>query len=118
MYVGDEISLFTEYDAIARLGIENPQEYLNRRYADHTKLLKLETCCVGHLVQTRVEAALEEVQSSNGWVDIMVSSLSIDTRSSFPLLPSPPHSFCDVHVTVMPMYMYLYRHKNEFLYIE
>lgn len=64
-----------EYDAIARLGIDNPQEYLSRRYGNQTKLLKLETCCVGHLVQTRVEAALEEVQGSNGWVDIMVCSL-------------------------------------------
>ena len=64
-----------EYDAISRLGIDSPLEYLTRRYCNQTKLLHLETCCVGQLVQTRVEAALEEVQSSNSWVDIMVSPL-------------------------------------------
>lgn len=68
---------YIEYDAISRLGIDNPQEYLNRRYGNQTKLLKLETCCVGQLVTTRVEATLEEAQSSNGWVDVMT------------ILPSP-----------------------------
>lgn len=68
---------YLEYDAISRLGIDSPLEYLTRRYCNQTKLLHLETCCVGQLVQTRVEAALEEVQSSNSWVDIMT------------ILPSP-----------------------------
>eukprot|EP00731_Ephydatia_muelleri_P035885 Em0174g4a len=68
---------YLEYDAISRLGIDSPQEYLTRRYGNQTTLLKLETCCVGQLVQTRVEAAIEEVQSSNSWVDIMT------------ILPSP-----------------------------
>ena len=113
-----------EYDAISRLGIDSPQEYLTRRYGNQTTLLKLETCCVGQLVQTRVEAAIEEVQSSNSWVDIMVSPLVYHTlfHSSSSVIRVPcsltvclcSHmSHCLLPISyVPPLSLFLHQHVN------
>ncbi len=62
-----------EYDALARLGIDDPQAYVNSRYGDSKDVVQLQSCCVGQSVLTEVEGAVEEMQSTQGWVDILVS---------------------------------------------
>lgn len=61
-----------EYDTLSRLGIDNPKGYITRRYGSRDDVIQLESCCVGQMIVMEVEAALEEVQTSGGWVDIMV----------------------------------------------
>ena len=70
------IIITTEYDALTRMGIDDPRDYIEKRYASDGKVTLLVTCAVGEAVVTQVEAAVEEAQSSGSWVDIMVS---IDT---------------------------------------
>lgn len=85
----------TEYDALSRLGIDDPQEYISRRYGSKD-IVQLSTCCVGRSVVTRVEGALEEVVGSGEWVDVMVSMISFSCiHNSMTHLSSlsapPPH---------------------------
>ena len=62
-----------EYDAMSRLGIDDPRGYITRRYGNRDDVIQLESCCVSQVVVMEVDAALEEVRTSGGWVDIMVS---------------------------------------------
>lgn len=68
----------TEYDALSRLGIEDPRGYIMQRYSasgsSSDELIQLSTCCVGKAVISRVEGALEEVLGSGHWLDAMVIS--------------------------------------------
>ena len=90
----------TEYDALSRLGIDDPQEYVSRRYGCKD-IVQLSTCCVGRSVVTRVEGALEEVVGSGEWVDVMVSVISVSsihncmTHLSSTSAP-PPHPLYSV----------------------
>jgi hypothetical protein len=71
---------YLEYDALSRIGINDPREYISQHYCTMSgsgELVQLSTCCVGKAVVTRVEGALEEMLGSGGWFD------------SMPLLPSP-----------------------------
>ena len=61
-----------EYDALTRLGIDDPKGYITSRYSRHGDIIQLQTCCVGQVVLTEIEAALDEIQSSGGWLDAMV----------------------------------------------
>lgn len=64
----------TEYDALSRMGIDDPKGFVEKRYGESdTKVTLLVTCAVGEAVVTEVEAAVEEAQSSGSWIDIMVS---------------------------------------------
>lgn len=65
-----------EYDALIRMGIDEPKSFIERRYGTDHKVTLLVTCAVGEAVVTEVEAAVEEAQSSKSWVDIMVSARS------------------------------------------
>ena len=69
------ITITTEYDALSRMGIDNPKGYIEKRYASGGKVTLLVTCAVGEAVVTQVEAAVEEAQSSGSWVDVMVSTV-------------------------------------------
>ena len=65
-----------EYDALSRLGIEDPRGYIGSRYGNRTDseaVLQLVSCCVGSSVCTEVEGVIEEVQASGGWADVLVS---------------------------------------------
>ena len=69
-------SLSSEYDALSRIGIDDPCEYISQRYcavSGRDDLVQLSTCCVGKAVVSRVEGALEEMLGSGDWFDSMVS---------------------------------------------
>eukprot|EP00057_Strongylocentrotus_purpuratus_P027408 XP_011681882.1 PREDICTED: E3 UFM1-protein ligase 1 [Strongylocentrotus purpuratus] len=66
---------YLEYDALSRLGIPDPKSFAKRRFKSE-KLLVLESCCIGKVLQDRVEASVEEALSSGTWIDVL------------PLLPS------------------------------
>ena len=67
-----------EYDALSRMGIDDPKGFIERRYGVSRggKVTLLVTCAVGEAVVTQVEAVVEEAQSSASWVDIMVRQLA------------------------------------------
>ena len=69
------ITITTEYDALSRMGIDDPKGYIEKRYASSGKVTLLVTCAVGEAVVTQVEAAVEEAQSSGTWVDVIVSTI-------------------------------------------
>nr|CAG4649980.1 EOG090X0267 [Sida crystallina] len=66
---------YLEFDALTRLGIQDPKGYCRKRFKD-TSLLYLSTCCVGSYILEQIEAAIDEALSSHSWLEIM------------PLLPS------------------------------
>ena len=69
---------FIEYDALSRLGIDEPHEFISNRYSKDKMsgdLLLLSTCCVGKAVMSRIEGMVEEVLGSAEWADAMVSIL-------------------------------------------
>ena len=68
------VTITIEYDALSRMGIDDPKGYIEKRYASGGKVTQLVTCAVGEAVVTEVEAAVEEAQSSGSWVDVMVSA--------------------------------------------
>ena len=70
------ITITTEYDALSRMGIDDPKGYIEKRYTTGGKVTLLVTCAVGEAVITQVEAAVEEAQSSGSWVDIMVRTVT------------------------------------------
>jgi hypothetical protein len=66
---------YLEYDALSRIGINDPREYISQHYCTMSgsgELVQLSTCCVGKAVVTRVEGALEEMLGSGGWFDSMI----------------------------------------------
>ncbi|CAM2111984.1 E3 UFM1-protein ligase 1 [Caretta caretta] len=71
---------YLEFDALSRLGIPDPVNYIKKRYKS-TKLLFLKAACVGQEIVDQVEASVDEAISSGTWVDIatlLPSSLSIE----------------------------------------
>ncbi|XP_053396897.1 E3 UFM1-protein ligase 1-like isoform X3 [Mercenaria mercenaria] len=66
---------YLEYDALKRLGISDPKDFIKKRFkCEH--MIYLGTCCMGRALQEQVEASMEEALADGTWVDIM------------PLLPS------------------------------
>ena len=66
----------TEYDALSRMGIDEPKHFIEKRYglnSGFNMVTQLVTCAVGEAVIVELEAAVEEAQNSGSWVDIMVS---------------------------------------------
>ena len=68
------MSMFAEYDALSRLGIEDPQGYVARRYCTAQEtVVQLESCAVGDSVLRELEAAIEDIHNSDvGWIDVLV----------------------------------------------
>lgn len=65
---------FVEFDALSRLGIPDPVNYIKKRYKS-LQLLFLKSSCVGQEIVDQVEASVDEAISSGTWVDIAVCSL-------------------------------------------
>jgi hypothetical protein len=64
--------MFTEYDALVRLGIMDHQVFV-RKHFPNEKLLLLPAFAVGPQIIDQVEAAVEEAIATGSMVDIMVS---------------------------------------------
>lgn len=62
----------TEYDALTRLGIQDPKSYIRKKFKDEP-IAYLTTLCVGKNIMSQVEASLDEVLNSGSWFDVMVS---------------------------------------------
>lgn len=62
----------TEYDALTRLGIQDPKSYIRKKFKDEP-IAYLNTLCVGKNIISQVEASLDEVLNSGSWFDVMVS---------------------------------------------
>nr|XP_056712608.1 E3 UFM1-protein ligase 1 [Euleptes europaea] len=74
---------YLEFDALSRLGIPDPVNYIKKRYKS-LHLLFLKACCVGQEIVDQVEASVDEAISSGTWLDIMPllpSSLSVEDAS-------------------------------------
>jgi len=69
---------FSEYDAVARLGINDPRSYLKTRLASQ-KVLFLQTVCVGRGLVEQMLGHVEETLDSNEWSDVTVSELDAIT---------------------------------------
>jgi len=66
---------YLEYDAVTRLGISDPKQYIKKRFPD-SGLVFLTSCCISGSIVEQMEVAVEEALNSGSWVDIL------------PLLPS------------------------------
>ncbi|XP_061479361.1 E3 UFM1-protein ligase 1 [Rhineura floridana] len=74
---------YLEFDALYRLGIPDPVNYIKKRYKS-LQLLFLTASCVGQEIVDQVEASVDEAISSGTWVDIaplLPSSLSVEDAS-------------------------------------
>ncbi|XP_054826044.1 E3 UFM1-protein ligase 1 isoform X2 [Eublepharis macularius] len=74
---------YLEFDALSRLGIPDPVNYVKKRYKS-SQLLFLKASCVGQEIVDQVEASVDEAISSGTWVDIvplLPSSLSEEDAS-------------------------------------
>jgi len=60
-----------EFDALSRLGIDDPVSYIKNHYSKSDVIL-LKTCCIGYSITAQVSAAVEEAKSTQSWVDILV----------------------------------------------
>lgn len=63
--------LFLEFDALKRLGIDDPVLYIKNHYGNSDVIL-LKSCCIGYSIQMQITAAIEEAKTSHSWVDILV----------------------------------------------
>uniref|UniRef100_A0A9R1SC70 E3 UFM1-protein ligase 1 n=2 Tax=Cyprinus carpio TaxID=7962 RepID=A0A9R1SC70_CYPCA len=69
---------YLEIEALTRLGIPDPVNYIKRRFKS-SKLLFLKSACVGRAIIDQLEASVEETINSATWVDLqpmIPSSLS------------------------------------------
>ncbi|XP_066999780.1 E3 UFM1-protein ligase 1 homolog [Anabrus simplex] len=66
---------YLEYDALSRLGIGDPQTFVQKHFSSE-KLMLLSSCAVGSQLVEQVEAAVEEALSTASFLDVT------------PLLPS------------------------------
>lgn len=70
-----------EYDALVRLGIQDPKTYIRKKFKDEC-VTHLNSVCVGKNILNQIEATIEETLNSGGWVDILVS-VTNDTEIKF-----------------------------------
>ena len=67
----------TEYDALRRLGIDDPKGYVARRYCATSGVEQLESCAVGEMVLKELEGAVEDIHTSEmKWIDVVVRFLN------------------------------------------
>ncbi|KAK2154272.1 hypothetical protein LSH36_272g02036 [Paralvinella palmiformis] len=71
---------YLEYDSLSRLGIADAKSYIKKRFKANS-LQYLSSCCIGCLLQERIEAEIDEELASTGWFDIMPSLPSICTET-------------------------------------
>ncbi|XP_048350100.1 E3 UFM1-protein ligase 1 [Sphaerodactylus townsendi] len=74
---------YLEFDALSRLGIPDPVNYIKKRHKS-LPLLFLKASCVGQEIVDQVEASVDEAITSGTWVDIvplLPSSLSVEDAS-------------------------------------
>lgn len=65
-----------EYDALRRLGIDDPKGYIARRYCtpEQSAVVQLESCAIGETVLKELEGAVDDIHNSDiGWIDVLVS---------------------------------------------
>lgn len=64
-----------EYDALGRLGIDDPQGYVSRRYCTPEEtVVQLVTCALGDSVLKELEGTIDDIHNSEvGWIDVLVS---------------------------------------------
>jgi len=67
---------YLEYDAVSRLGISDPTQFIKKKYCAVPGLVYLSSCCVGPGIVEQLEVSIDEALSSGGWCDVL------------PLLPS------------------------------
>ena len=61
---------YLEYEAVARLGISEPQSFVKKKFGTNAGVLYLGSCCVGQSIVEQMEAAVEEALTSGGWCDV------------------------------------------------
>jgi len=61
---------YLEYDAVTRLGISDPKQYIKKRFPD-SGLVFLSSCCISASIVEQMEVAVEEALSSGSWVDVL-----------------------------------------------
>lgn len=61
----------TEYSALSRLGLADPQTFIRKHFANENLML-LRSCAVGKQLLDQVEGSVEEAISSDSWIDVMV----------------------------------------------
>ena len=66
-----KLIILSEYDSLIRLGIADPKSYIKRRFKDEA-MTYLGTCCIGAAIKDQVEASVEEADTNDTWIDIMV----------------------------------------------
>ena len=64
--------IIAEYDAMKRLGITDPKDFVKKRFKSEP-IVFLSSCCAGHDIQEQVESSVDEALSEGSWVDVMVS---------------------------------------------
>lgn len=60
---------YLEFEALTRLGIPDPINYIKKRFKS-SRLLFLKTACVGRTIVDQLEASVEEAINSATWVDL------------------------------------------------
>ncbi|TNM94634.1 hypothetical protein fugu_017393 [Takifugu bimaculatus] len=71
---------YLEFDALLRLGIPDPNNYIKKRFKSN-KLLFLRAACISQMLVDQVEASVEEAVNSATWTDIqpiLPSCLSVE----------------------------------------
>lgn len=67
----------TEYDALRRLGIDDPRGFIARRYcgtSGESVIEQLESCAIGEAVLKELEGAVDDIHNSEAeWIDVLVS---------------------------------------------
>lgn len=61
---------YLEYDAVARLGLADPRQYIKKKYPG-SGLVFLSSCCLGPSLVDQLEVALDEALASGSWLDVL-----------------------------------------------
>ena len=70
-----DINFVSEYDALSRLGIEDPRDYVSQRYCATSEVVQLESCAIGESVLKELEGAVDDIHNSEiEWIDVLVST--------------------------------------------
>ncbi len=75
---------YLDYSTLSRLGISNPQNFLQKRFGD--ELCYLNTCAVGQMLNFQVESSIEECILNNSWVDLVPVMPTILTENDVNIL--------------------------------
>ncbi|XP_065225139.1 E3 UFM1-protein ligase 1 homolog isoform X2 [Planococcus citri] len=78
---------YLEYDALNRVGINDPKGFIAKSLKSDEKLFYLQNCAVGQQLLDQIEATIEEVLASRSWTNILnVLPTVIDTDDAEILL--------------------------------